>query len=94
MFCGQKADISAASKPKVKVQPLYTQFVPFQLQHDPATKLPAELVHRIENLEFLEMAEMLPKTWASVIVIPLTHDSAMLHWPITQGGRNRYFGLD
>jgi len=66
----------------VKMQPLYTQFVPFQLQHDPTTKQPAKLVHRIENLEFLEMAGMLPKTWVSVI--PLTHDSAMFRWPITQ----------
>jgi len=76
----------AASKRKVdtpKVQPCYAQFAPFQLRHDPTTKLPAKLVHRIENLEFVEMAEMLPETWASVI--PLTHDSAMPRRPITRG---------
>jgi len=40
-----------------KAQPRHTHSVPFQLQpQDPATKPPAKLVHRIENLEFLEIA--------------------------------------
>ena len=30
--------------------------------YDPTAKLPNKLVLRIENLEFIEMAEMLPET--------------------------------
>ena len=41
--------------------------------YDPTAKLPSKLVLRIENLEFIEMAEMLPENWASVT--PLVQDS-------------------
>ena len=51
--------------------------------YDPTAKLPNKLVLRIENLEFIEMAEMLPETWASVT--PLVQDPAMPRRPITRG---------
>ena len=51
--------------------------------YDPAAKLSSTLVLRIENLEFIEMAEMLPETWASVT--PLVQDSPMPCRPITWG---------
>ena len=35
------------------------------LPYNPAAKLPRKLVSRIEKLEFIEMAELLPETWAS-----------------------------
>ena len=51
--------------------------------YDPAAKLPSKLVLRIENLEFIEVAEMLPETWASVTLV--AQDLAMPLRPITQG---------
>ena len=56
----------AAAKRKVEAQPLNTMVTCHLQPHDPTAKLLGRLVRRIENLEFLEMAEMLPETWASL----------------------------
>ena len=71
------AEAAAKKADTTKTQlPPSPGLTPMQIRpYDPTAKLPSKLVLRIENLEFIEMAEMLPETWASVTL--LVQDPAM-----------------
>ena len=79
------AEAAAIKADTTKTQlPPSPGLTPMQIRpYDPTAKLPSKLVLRIENLEFIEMAEMLPETWASVT--PLVQDPAMPRRPIIRG---------